>query len=189
MTTFTKRVVAGGDDGYAYDSGTFNSNLAYFVIGHFDDASQQAFCRFTNVTIPKGATIVSAKVSLQAYSDYSATTCNVTVACEAADNPAAPTTKADLYGRSRTTGTAWSSISSWTNNSVYDTPDIAADVQEVVDRAGWASGQAMQVFFDDNSSSAAAFRAGDSYDGSSTTCALLTVEYSEAVSSGFFAFF
>lgn len=137
--------------------------------------------RWDNVTIPAGATITSAILTVRihwATNDGTGTKTNIYF--EDADDPAAPTTAGDASGRVRTTAfTAWDDV-----NTVQGTdevsPDFTAVLQEVVDRPGWASGQALQMLWDDDGSTCSG--AGkhyciDSYDWSSATAPLLEVGY------------
>jgi hypothetical protein len=49
---------------------------------------------------------------------------------------------------------AWSNIGTWSEDSTYATPDLSAVTQEIVDRGGWASGNALVNYSEDNGSSA-----------------------------------
>lgn len=102
--------------------------------------------RFRNVTIPKGATITKAYVTFRASSSQSASA-SVNLFAQAADNATAFTTASNnISSRTRTTASvAWTSIPSWTLNTNYNTPDLSALVQEVVDRSGWASGNSLAI--------------------------------------------
>lgn len=182
MTELTKQVAAGDDDGYAYPSSIDATNYIFF--GHSGASSLRSFHRFTNVTIPAGATITAAKLQFRCAYERSGT-CNVKAHFEAADNPGAPTTYSDLTSRSLTTGTAWNSVELWTVNNWYDSVDIKSELQEVIDRAGWSSGNAVTVHVVDNSSSSGAQRQSYSYNNSAASAAKLVVTYTTPVSADF----
>jgi hypothetical protein len=100
--------------------------------------------RFPNATVPKGATVNSAV--LQGYffnSDYDSVA--LTVAGIAADNRGA-------FAEADTTPT-WTTASvavdisdvRTSGNGFYDIATVTGIVQELVNRAGWASGNAMAL--------------------------------------------
>ena len=110
--------------------------------------------RFTGVTLANAETINSALFSLRANSTYNAGANTITyiVCCQAADNAGALATSGstDLDPGTRAGTTADSGT--WTQTSVTGgtrySVDITSAVQEVVNRAGWASGNAIVVLVD-----------------------------------------
>lgn len=101
--------------------------------------------RFQNLTIPQGATISSAYITFEASVDHSEAT-RVTFTGQAIDD--APTfdigsTDSDISSRTDTTARVKWTVPPWTANTTYQTPDLSAIVQEIVDRSGWTSGNAM----------------------------------------------
>lgn len=115
--------------------------------------------RFTGVTIPNGATISSAQYSMHANATYaSGGTIEYIVCCQAADNAGAlvASGSTDLDPGTRPGTTADSGV--WNQNSISTSggPNsdgryyvtVTAAVQEVVNRAGWASGNAIVVITD-----------------------------------------
>lgn len=134
--------------------------------------------RFSTVTIPVGATITSAKLTFTDYANASPSAYGVTIKCEDADSAANFTTTADILGRTRTTASAsWNTPTSTTVDTTRDTTDFASAVQEVVDRAGWASGNALMVILESISGTAGDQYQAYFYEDSTTKCALLTIEY------------
>ena len=105
--------------------------------------------RFTNIPIPQGAAIKSATLSICSYTYGMTSAVEAKIRAEAADNPA------DLTGRrvSTLSGTSasqvwnWDGGVSWTANTWYESPDIRQIIQEVVDRPGWAPGNAMVILY------------------------------------------
>jgi len=139
------------------------------------------FLRFSSVAVP-ASTIDTAYLTLSAHDTLSSTELKTSITAEDADNPAAITTAADWNSRARTTAKVyWDDIATWTVNNQYNSPEIKAIIQEVVDRAGWASGQAMIIFwsdFEDQRSSSAANRWRNSYEAPSASyAAKLHIEY------------
>ena len=166
MTDVAYSIIAGADDGRATTSGaSYDNGNNSIVLGYSSGAfTWHSFLRFDNVTIPSDAVIDSAIVRMVSATAESGTTCNLNVHFEAADDPAAPTDGADLIGRSLGAAVSWSGVSAWTAGNTYDTPDLTDELQAVIDRAGWNSGQAITCHIIDNGSSANARRFPASYE-------------------------
>lgn len=138
-------------------------------IGNDGGTEQYMGVRFINVDVPQGATISNAKLVFRAdETDFVTSQLNIYIQAEDVDN-AAPyqTTDFDLSSRNFSTAMfTWTegSVPGWNPESVYDTPDISALVQEVVDRGGWSSGNAMSfILYSDMGQSSE--RVADSYEG------------------------
>lgn len=177
MTTFTKRIAVGGDDGYSGSGGQFDATGNDVLIGTISTVGANAFYRFTSVTIPQGATILSAKLTFQASATQSGVTVNTKIFCNAADNATAPTSNATHAAKTRTTAFAAYSPAAQTLDSFYDSADFTTAVQEVINRAGWVSGNALMVLIDNNASTNNAIRYAGSYERNSSNAALLTLTY------------
>ncbi|MDO9565913.1 MAG: hypothetical protein Q7J15_04155 [Candidatus Desulfaltia sp.] len=175
MPTETFYPGVGADDGEKYDAG-FVSSEAYIGMG-FYEVYRHGFFRFVNVTIPKGATIDSAKVRFQAYVTESGTTCNINCHFNDIDDAVAPTSSVTFAALALTSAVAWDNIPAWTADVDYDSPELKTILQGIVDRAGWNSGQAIMAVFKDNASTAD--RIAKAYEASTTLCARLVVEWSE----------
>jgi hypothetical protein len=114
-------------------------------------ATYQAGIRFRNVDVPQGATIRVAYIRFEA-EGTDAVAMDVDIDCEDADNSDAFTTYANLVGRPRTGSSVNWVTPAWTAGTFYDTPSLVSPVQDVVDRAGWTSGNNLTIFLDDNAS-------------------------------------
>ena len=139
MATFGPTNVAAIADDADITGSTFGSTANYGTIGDKYGTNYDLFARFTNVTIPAGSTIDSALLSLHAVISDANTTCNLNVYCVDENSPAAPTDATEFNALALTAAVAWSSVSAWTEHERYNSVVFAAAVQEVVDRAGWAS--------------------------------------------------
>ena len=132
-------------------------------------------------TIPAGSIIVSAHVNLKAYSTLSAETVNGKCYFVNNGSPSPPTSIAEGDALPLTTGVAWSSIPAWTSGARYETPDLASDLQAVVNRSDYTTGNnilfvAREV---DSTHSPAAYRTAIGYyDGPNV--AQLHVTYNAA---------
>lgn len=177
-------VAANGDDGY-WKTGSFVNNANLLTVGNDNvGAASHAFMRFDGITVPVDATIDVAYLTLKASNTNTQATCNLIIYGEDADDPAAAANEADAAGRTLTTASAtWSSVASWTASDTIQTPSIVTIIQEIVDRAGWASGNAMQIFVKDNSSSTNARRNIASYDHVTLDPPALHIEYTEAAAN------
>lgn len=176
------QVAASGDDGRSW-SGTatgFGDTDAFIQVGESSPGTTvvDGWARFVNVTIPAGATITVAYITVEENVDNGDGAGTLTdIFMEAADDPTAPTTQADHAGRARTTAfTAWDDID-FTADTPTDSPDIASVIQEIIDRGGWNSGQSMQILWDDGGSTDHWY-APWSYDGNTAKAVKLHVEWS-----------
>ena len=141
--------------------------------------------RFQNIDIPKGATIESACIQFTTDEADSKET-SLIIKGEAADDAQAFTSESsNISNRPTTTSFVnWDNIRSW---DVLDeagedqrTPDIKSVIQEIVDRDGWGSGNALAIIISGSGERTA--RSWDSED-SSDKSAKLIITYSENTTS------
>ena len=177
----------GSDSGFCYNLGSCftgisnpdsNVRIGFRTGAGFGDI--MAGFRFSNVNIPKNATINTATLTYIPF-DTDATTDNVFIYTEAVDNsPTFTTTGADSprtvsYGGSRATSTnkvSWT-LPNQTTNVDVTSPDISSVIQEVVNRAGWVSGNALSIIIGNNA-------AADNHNArSATSTAYLTITFTE----------
>jgi hypothetical protein len=114
----------------------------------WDSVGQADGVRFTNVIVPKGATIVSAHLRIRAWDTASPITGGTTIYGQAADNPLTFSTAGDFNARTWTTANVYWQPSVWTGGTYYNSPDISNIIQEITERSGWASGNAMAFKLD-----------------------------------------
>ncbi len=135
--------------------------------------------RYGDVAIPQGAVITSAAITFTRDSN-SGSTVTFLIEGQAADdagtfvyNIVTPA-NFDITSRPATTATV-----SWTTSTLSTaevvTDDVAAIVQEIVDREGWASGNAMVFRITSEDSSAINVLRAESFEGG--TPAVLSVTY------------
>jgi len=103
--------------------------------------------RFTSVGVPQGATVVSARLSLN-YKYHSGLPVNLLIWGEAADHSEPfMDDKTLVHLRPRTAASvAWSiteAPSGW-----FEAPDVTDLVQEIVNRPGWFAGSALSLVFE-----------------------------------------
>ena len=187
MTTLALKVGASADDA-SETAGTVSITATFFLS---DSTDEYHGFRWQNVTIAPGATINSAILTVYVQSGGNDEPLHRAWG-QAADNAAAFTTGAsDISGRTKTTAAVdWSSADLGSGN---DTPiewgaataagagsSFAAVIQEIVDRPGWASGNAIVIFDTQSSLDALRDLAIDFYDNLSTEGAELDIDYTAA---------
>lgn len=157
---------AQADDAYINSvSSSINTGGAQLFFGKGAGVTYDAGIRARGVDIPQGATILSAFLELVASSNSINEPANLILYGEDADNAAGFTNKANFQARTRTSAyVPWSNVPTWATGQVYQTPDITTLIQEIVNRAGWASGNDLVIFIQDNASGANAIRAAAAYD-------------------------
>lgn len=110
-----------------------------------DQNTAIAGLRFRNIFIPKGAVIDSAFIQVWSHEGKSADdVARITITGEANDNAQTYTEDALITARPRTTSKlVWEVAQEWELWGQYQTPDLKDLVQEIVDRSGWAPGNAL----------------------------------------------
>ena len=132
--------------------------------------------RFTAVSLPAGAHVTTAWVQF-GVDEVSTGACSLSVAGVAADNPGAFTTTArSLSALPRTAATVAWTPPDWpttlARTAAQRSPDLAAVLQEIVGRSGWAPGNALALLVTGTGS-----RVADSYDGGAARAPVLHIEY------------
>lgn len=138
--------------------------------------------KFLDITIPPGSTILHAYLKLRARSSDSSTGVKSRLHGEKNINPATFSNYANYSARIRT-GAAidWDNIPTWTSGSLYQSPDIKDIIQEIVNLAGWTSGNPIVIFWDDHegrtATGTARLRRGRSFDHAIKTPPILYAQY------------
>lgn len=183
MTTVNAQVGADYDDVTAGPTDfwphNYNCNFMGYSSGY---GFLNAGFRFQSISIPKGATIISAKISVYAaYQVFFTADADGVIYGESADDPAtydAVTHRPDTADTT-TASVAWSPAT-WTDDTWIDSPDISTIIAEITSRAGWASGNALCLMWrhamplDYSTDSFCSFV---DYNGSTSNCPKLVVEY------------
>ena len=145
-----------------------------------DDGGVQAIgLRFLNVEIPKGATIVEAYIVFTVDEIEADEPVNAIIQAELVpDAPAFENVNGNVRDRTTTNAIAkWSPEHYPTTGVKVQTSDISAVIKEIIDQAGWASGNALAIIInDDPDNPSVGHRTVVS--GSGATGALLHIEYS-----------
>jgi len=166
------------DDCYGRASGSvFSISGTGLELGKISDDPCKAWIPFTAVPFLKNTVIVSSTIKLVANNTRSGATCKLRFGCEAADNPSAPSTWATL--NSRTMSAAYTddnNVAAQTAGTEY-TWNITTAVQEILNRAGWASGNTLAVLIHENGGSSGSQRTVASFDNTTYAEPKLVIEY------------
>jgi hypothetical protein len=174
MTIYSGQVSTSTDDGAQGTGGVMNLTRTVDAIDDTGSTSAAYWaCRFQNVTVPNGATISAASVSV--YAPSSSLSMHATIYGNKTGNPGTlQTTSSYISGLASTTNTA-SWIATLTQNTFNASPDLSAIETELVAQPGYASGDAQLFVFH----AGAAVACGvEDYDGSPSEAAELNVTYS-----------
>lgn len=171
------RISAGSDDAEEKTGGSMSLTSGDLELV-YDGGLQTVGLRFRNVTIPKGASIAAAWIQFQADEAQSEAT-SLVIRGQAADNAATfTTTSGNISGRPRGAATVNWSPAAWTVGAAgadQRTPDLRSIVQEIVNRSGWASGNAMAFII-----TGTGHRTTRSIEGSASGAPLLHIEVGSA---------
>jgi hypothetical protein len=132
--------------------------------------------RFASLAIPKNATITNAYVQFRVDGVSTAAT-SLTIRAESADNtPTYTTALNNISSRAATAASVGWVPAPWQTvgaaGEAQRTPNLAALVQSVMGRAGWAQGNAMAFQF-----SGTGMRKAVAFEGGASFAPLLHVEY------------
>ena len=170
-----RRISASSDDAEQRSSSSISltsSSLQLVVDGSY---VQVVGLRWPSITIPRNAQISSAWIQFTASSAQSGTM-NLTIAGQAADNAATFTSSSNnVSSRTRTAATVAWTPAAWTSGqagSAQRTPELRNVIQEIVNRTGWASGNAIAMIVTGSGT-----RTAHSWDSNSSLAAVLHIDY------------
>ncbi len=175
--TIEVRVSSSSDDAEERSSGKMylnSSDLKLVFDGGWD---QTVGMRFNGVDIPQGATIANAYVQFQVDETRPADPTYLTIQGEKVDHAATfISSNRNISSRARTKeAVSWSPVP-WTRKGEagpdQQTPNIAAVIQEIVNRSGWANGNSLVIIITGTGE-----RVAESYNGVAAAAPLLHVEY------------
>lgn len=140
--------------------------------------------RFKNINLPQGANVINAYLEFTAYQNGTSSGAKMTIRGANQDSPSdfTPYPRYTLRNKPKTSASVnWSNIPSWSRNGVYQSPPVTAIVQEIVDRAGWDSGNQMMFIMSDFSN---ARRGGYTYNGKPSGATRLVIEFEGNATAG-----
>lgn len=173
--TLDRQISAGADDGnrlIAADSFSSSTAVTAGDAGAADDTN--AWYRFPNITIANAATIDVAHITQTRVAGGSGTVLT-NIFAVAEDDHVAPTTGGewDTDHGIHTSGITWDFAQS--DTGIHNTPSIVTPIQAIINRGGWATGQAIGIHIDDDGSANSVRQEWDDAEG--TTAASLHIEY------------
>jgi hypothetical protein len=175
--TLERSVAASSDDAEETSSGavSLTSSDLELVFDSSSTGNQTVGMRFTNITLPPGATVTDAYVQFEV-DEVSTGSVSLTVQGEKSLNPSTFTTATrNISNRPRTSTSVPWSPASWPTTHVAGpdqrTPNISGVIEEIVGQAGWASGNAVSIIVTGGGK-----RTAEAFDGSRAP--LLHIDYS-----------
>jgi hypothetical protein len=173
VISLDNRVAASTDDAEESATGSLSLNSTDLELV-YDGSNQWVGMRFANITIPRGTVITRAYVQFQAREAQSEVT-NLSIQAQAADNAPTFAFTNKVSTRPRTVAvTNWTPgpWSGWGELGPNErTPDLSAVLQEVVNRPGWTSGNALVLVINGTG-----HRTAHSWDGLAAGAPLLHIE-------------
>lgn len=175
--TITAPIATGADDAEESAAGAVSLSSTDLELVHDGTLGNQTVgLRFTGIAIPPGSVITDARIQFAADEIQSEATI-LDIAAEATDHAAVFTgTANNLSGRAITDTTvlwepaAWSTVGESAGAQL--TPNLAAVVQDIVSRPGWASGNAIAFLVEGTG-----HRTADAFEKVGGSPARLTVSY------------
>jgi hypothetical protein len=155
--TLTLTIIETGKDGetsISFDDGEYENGVIDKMndddldMGWEGDVGNimAAFTRFQNVTIPQGTPIDSAVLVIYAH-EQEPDPAMITLIAEAIDSSLITPEDDTLANRIMTTASVrWEITEEWTMWEPYHSPNLAPIIQELIDRPGWVSGNALTLF-------------------------------------------
>jgi hypothetical protein len=172
-TVFETRIAARSDDAEEQASGSVSLTTPDLELG-VDKVAQTVGLRFSGIPVPKGATITASWIQFEVDQRKTGAT-SLTIRGQAADNAASfATTSRNISSRAVTTASVAWSPPAWTTvherGPAQRTPNLSGIVQQIVNRVGWAPGNAMAFLVTGSGT-----RTAEAYEGSGA--ASFHVEY------------
>lgn len=176
------QIVVSGDDGGWHNTGVgfYSTTSTPIRLGDASagDCDRNAWMRFLGLDIPQGATISSAVLKFNS-TGVSGTIPQLKIDAEDTDNAVAPTSRSNVNAKIHTTANVLWTPATWTVGQWQTSPSLVSVVQEIVNRAGWVPGNAIQLFALDNQAGNVTGQISfQSYDGDPTLSANLVVTWS-----------
>lgn len=170
-----RRIAAGNDDAEEQAGGGVNLTSSDIEMVR-DGTDQVVGLRFTGLAIPRGAQITRAWIQFETDETPNVST-SLTLRGQAADNaPAFTSATRNVSSRARTTASVSWSPARWAivgeAGSAQRTPELRPVIQEIVNRGGWSSGNALAIIVTGTGERVAA-----SFNGKPSGAALLHVEF------------
>lgn len=184
MTVLNLTISSGANDGFEDGSGNVTTNdLAPIV----DNEDEMHAYHFPTVNIPQGATINSATIQVYITSSATDEPDGYWWADDVDDSASitAGSGNTDVSGRTQTAATVnWQSTDLASAGGFFTAPAITTITQELVNRAGWVSGNSQTLVYQGNVGQAGTRDLGcDHYDTNSNRAAKYDIDYTAGSSA------
>ena len=171
-------IAAAADDSCKSSGGVFNNAAPDCNIGKYNSISMHSAFRFTGITIPAGAVITAAYITIKAQYTRSGQSALGKIWGEDVAAPAQFGAAEDFTARTLTAASVdWNPAAAWVAESTYDSPDLSTIVQELLDSYDFDNGVMSFIWLDNGTAGAYNFQGGYSFDGDAAKTAVLTIEY------------
>ena len=178
VTLVESRVSASTDDAEENAAGSVSVIGSDLELG-WDGSPQTLGMRFPGLAVPQGAAVTAAWIQFETDEATAAVVALSFTAQADDDAPSFSTAGEDLTARPREAASAVWSPPAWSTvgeaGPGQRTPDLSPVVQAVVDRPGWAAGNALVIFVNGDASTGR--RIARSWDSDRAGAPLLHVEY------------
>jgi len=182
MPTVTPQESSNYDSALTYPPGIFASpNSDGHYIGNDSDWNHAALR--VQLNIPPAATITNAYITFTANKNLSTDTVRTNIHYQDADDPAdfSADDYASFEARTRSaTSVTWDFTTDWVDTNTYNTADITALIQALVNEAYWTQNDHCVLFVEDDGSDTGAYRRAHNYWTDPSSAPILTVDYSTA---------
>jgi type IV pilus assembly protein PilY1 len=140
----SSRVNTGSDDAEESASGAMYLTSSDLELIN-DGSDQTVGIRFRNIQVAQGSTIISAHIEFAVDETTSGATSITLKGHDVDDSSTFTTSNSDISNRTTTTAAvSWNNIDAWSLlQAKQKTPDLSSIVQEIVNRAGWETGNSM----------------------------------------------
>jgi hypothetical protein len=174
--TLTVSVKSGNDDVEQAQTGAMYMNSSDLELVH-EGTDQTIGLRFTNLSIPKGATITSAYIQFNTDETGHNDATVLNIYAQNSDNaPTFTSTAYNVSSRAKTTASTVWDVPLWNvlneQGTAQQTPELKELVQEVVNRSGWTESSALAFIIQGTGK-----RTADSYEGGASKAPSLHIEY------------
>jgi len=182
MSNFTASIAASADDYLHNSTGAFDATASLLYVGEEPSVARtdHFVLWFDNVTIPQGATITSATMAFRTTTNTVGTGTLLTkIAAVDEDDPAAATDAATCAtddGILTSAQTDWDFTLIDADDNALTTANFAAVIQEIVNRPGWASGNALLIRVGDDGNTDK-YQAVAAYDHASYAAPSISIDF------------
>lgn len=182
MSTIT--IYCDSGDCWADKDGNFSSTGTSLYIADSPTSVNGNVRTWIPFTVPlRGITVNQAYLTITANATSSGAEGNIRIGCEASDNVSTPVNASDLYSRTLGSYLTTHYIGQFVNGTSY-TFQIDNQIQEVINRSGWRSGNTLAVVIDDVDLGDA-LKSVYSYEGNASLRARLQINYTDDEEIGF----